>query len=216
MALGTPISRATATQAGNGTTASFTVPAGDIIFASRALRTAVAQPDAHTISDSQSLTWNVLCNTAYRPATVGTRLQVWWAVSNGNAMTVTTNPGAVTANQGRTEIFSISGADTDFSNANTGTDAAGDPSVTLPAAPDAGSTVVGWGMFVGITAVTPPSGFTELDEVAPAQPALEVAYDAAGAPQTIAWTTTATESIGCGRDQGRNQRADACPVTGHE
>ena len=83
------------------------------------------------------------------------------------------------------------------SNYSSGTDSAGDPTVTLGSAPAASSTVIGWLAAAGSTAVTPPSGYTELDDqVFSSDLRVEVVYDAASAATSAAWTTGNTRGIG--------------------
>jgi hypothetical protein len=191
MALGTPTSRATGTSAGTATTGSFTVPSGDLIFVARGLRGSAAQPSSFTISDSLGLTWNSLGDQAYRPATIGMRLQVWWAQSTGSAMTVTLTTGATGANQGRTDIVSISGVDTaSLTNKAFATNASGAPSVSLPSAPAGSSTVLAFFMGSGSVTVPPPTSYTEIDEVGAATAILESGYIASSASQTVAYNVS--------------------------
>jgi hypothetical protein len=197
MALGTPTSRYNNQTAGTFTSTSITVPSGDVIFLDRSLRTSTAQPSAPTIADSQGLTWTQLIDQPYRPATVGMRKNVWWAVSNGNAMSITVTAGTTGANQGRTDVWSVSGVDTSqLTNAAAATSATGAPSVSLPSAPGAGSTVVSGFIGNGSITVPPPTGYTELDEIGTATAILEVAYKAGSASQTVAYSVSGdAESI---------------------
>lgn len=72
----------------------------------------------------------------------------------------------------------------------------GDPSMVLGSAPAAASTVLCFGAFNGAVTVTPPAGFTELDELIATDLVIEVAYDAASAPTTNAYSTTNNRSTG--------------------
>jgi hypothetical protein len=201
MAAGAPVSRYTNQTAGTATSSSITVPAGDTILVAREVRGSSALPDAFALTDNRSgaLSWTQLVNAAYRPATVGMRLQVWKALSDGGATTVTLTAGTTGANQGRTEIVSIPGAGSDFSNNNSaapGTNAAGDPSFSLPSAPANDSTVLVWAAFNGANAPTArPSGFTLLEDVGAATTFLECMYDVGSPGQSGSFASTNTESI---------------------
>lgn len=198
MALGTPanVIAASGTTAAT-TTGSFTVPSGDEIYVTVGSRKSGSAHSALTISDSLGLTWASVGSAFYDDGSgVRVRCQVWRATSTGAAMTATGTPGGTTPDNIGIQIVSIAGASTDVTNASTGTNGSGDPSVTLPSAPDVASTVLAFGMFAGGNAISPPTGCTELNEFATSGSShrLESAYDAASAATTIAWTTSNFES----------------------
>lgn len=199
MAIGTPTSRATAT----GTTSainsgSITIPAGELVFVQFGQGNAASgTPAAGTIGDTAGWSWTVARDDI--GATSGstrTRQQIWTAVSNGSANTITCTPGTNGATCGLI-VSSVSGAMNDTSNSQAGASNTGDPSATLPSAP--GSTSAGFGFAYiggGPTTLNPPSGFTELVEITPSGTRAHVCYDLSSPSQTCTWSTSGISSVG--------------------
>ncbi len=197
MPLGTP-TLVTPT-VGNGTTstttASFTPTAGALLLALGSCRGSTL-PGALTLNPS-ALTWTPLIDDLYDPgSTPRVRARIWAAVvSSASAMTVQLT--SASAGKCALSIVQITGAAGVPSNFASATNANGDPTVTLSSAPAASSTVVGLFTGAGSTAITPPSGYTELDEAVTSTDLItEVVYDAVSAATSAAWSTANTRGIG--------------------
>jgi hypothetical protein len=196
MSIGAPARQASAYGATGPaaiTTGSFTVPAGDAIYAFGYTQGGVNGPPVG-ISDSQSLTWTNI----YSLYSGNIGLTVWRAFSNGNAMTVTYTPKAgITATiQSVLEIVSVANASNYVGNIMAEGSGAGDPSPSLPSAPADGSMVFGWFMSNQSHTVTPPTGWTETYEGSPGGTyTTEVAYDDTSPTQNPAWTSTGSLTV---------------------
>lgn len=197
MAIGTPINRGTN---GGGSTsatvASFTPNAGELLVAVVGTRRSTGVSATPTVSDSLGLTWTEIIlqtyDTGSNPRLV---MRALWAVATGAAMTVSA-ACADSTNIGLS-VVGVTGAGTVFTNAGGNNNAAGDPSVVL-AAPAATSAILGWAVFVGGNAVSPPSGYTELVEfnVASGSGPMEVCYDTTSPSATVSWVTSNISSVG--------------------
>jgi hypothetical protein len=196
MPTGTPVSQGSATGS-TATTGSFTVPTGDLIVVASGIFAQGVSAATPSISDSVGLSWQLI-GTLRSAGATRTRITVWAAVSTGVAMTVSVTSNDATTLSGRLFVGSVADASTDFTNHAEVSDAtSGSPAPSLPTAPAANSLVMAFGAFnANPLTVSPPSGFTELAEIAAAGPSrpLEIAYDVGSPPQTAAWSTAAVES----------------------
>jgi hypothetical protein len=113
------------------------------------------------------------------------------------AMTVSATGGTTST---EIEVIEITGAGTDFSNINIGTSTTGVPSFSLPNAPTATGAVILFYTAHLSTAVTPPTGYTELydrNHTSSTNHRCEFAYDLSSPAQTGSWSsTTNTNSVG--------------------
>lgn len=198
MALGTPtLATPTVGQGGTSvTTASFTPTLGALLIALGSCRGS-SPPGVLTLNPS-ALTWTPIISGLYDNGTSPrVRGRMWAAVvSSASAMTVqvtSTSAGKVALSI--VQITGAAGIPSNYAEANNGS---GDPTATLPSAPAASSTVIGLYAAAGAAAMTPPSGYTELDEqVTSSDLITEVVYDAGSAATSAAWTSaTNTRSIG--------------------
>lgn len=198
MALGTP-ALATPTVGGGGTgitTASFTPTLGALLIALGACRGS-SLPGTLTLNPS-ALTWTPIIAGLYDDgASPRIRGRAWAAVVDAaSAMTVqVTSTSAGKCALSIVQITGAAGIPSNYAEDDNGT---GDPTVVLPSAPAASSTVIGLYAAAGAAAMTPPSGYTELDEqVTSSDLITEVVYDAGSAATSAAWTSaTNTRSIG--------------------
>ena len=200
MALGAP-SLATSSVMASAvtvTTASFTPTAGALLVARAGVRATVL-PGLPSIADTAGLAWTPLIAGLYDTGS-GTRhrARLWAAVAGASppAMTVT----AASTNAGRMglSVVQITGHGGIPSNAAAQDDATGDPTIVLPNSPDALSTVIAFLSTANTTAaVTPPAGFTELDDVTDgAGISLHCCYDATSPPGSVAYSTNGNTCVG--------------------
>jgi hypothetical protein len=201
MALGNPTHRAVGYTAGaSTTTASFTVPAGDVIhvfLAGRKNTTAYSGSD-FTISDTGSHTWTKFFNAQTYDAGSNPRVagQWFWAISNGSTITVTGgHTESLVVTMIAVESYTIgAGMVPSCTNFGSNGNAAGDPSITLGATP--ASLVMAQFISAAANGVTPPTGFTELIEQTN-NGTQEVAYDNTTPwNATVSWTTGNVNAIG--------------------
>jgi phage gp45-like len=182
--------------AASASTASITVPAGDLIYVFGGARrgSAVSKP---TISDTLSLTWTEVINLEANDAATFGWLVVWSAVSTGAAVTITVS--STSAGLTGAHAVSVSGAAAIYTNAATTFDGAGDPTVTLSAL-SANSAVLA-GLWIFAQAATPadPAGFTGLgggNTTAPGNGTLESWQDSTAPATSVAWISGGTRTIG--------------------
>jgi hypothetical protein len=182
--------------AASASTASITVPAGDLIYVFGGARrgSAVSKP---TISDTLSLTWTEVINLEANDAATFGWLVVWSAVSTGAAVTITVS--STSAGLTGAHAVSVSGAAAIYTNAATTFDGAGDPTVTLSAL-SANSAVLA-GLWIFAQAATPadPAGFTGLgggNTTTPGNGTLESWQDSTAPATSVAWTSGGTRTIG--------------------
>lgn len=197
MALGTP-TLVTPT-VGNGgvstTTASFTPTLGALLMAFGSCRGS-SLPGTLNLNPS-ALTWTPLIADLYDPgSSPRVRARAWAAVvSSAAAMTV--QVASTSAGKCALSIVQITGAAGIPSNFASDDSAGADPTVILGSAPAASSTVLGFIAAAGSSAISPPSGYTELDEqVINTDLITEVAYDAVSAATSAGWTTGNTRGVG--------------------
>lgn len=198
MAIGTPVSRGTASGTTTGTTGSFTPGAGDTLIAFVFGRKNTSAPAQPTISDSLGGSWTEIIDNTYDPgANPRVRFRAFWNTPAASAMTVTgtISDGASTG----VAVLSITGiGTTDFTNQGTNINAAGDPSVTLTT-PGATSAVLGFAYMTATNVITQAAGFTELVEfTANTNIQAEICYDISSPAATVSWTSTNTQSVGFG------------------
>lgn len=197
MALGVP-TLATPTVGAGGvgiTTASFSPTLGALLIALGGCR-ASALPGELTLNPS-ALTWTPLVAGLFDDgAAPRIRARAWAAeVSAASAMTVqVTSTGAGKCALAIVQITGAGGLPSNYQSANS---AGADPTVVLSSAPAASSTVIGWYAAAGANAVTPPAGFTELDDqVFSADFRIQAIYDAASAATSTSWSSTNTNGVG--------------------
>lgn len=177
------------------TTASFTPTLGALLIALGSCRGA-SLPGALTLNPS-ALTWTPLVADLFDDgAAPRVRARAWAAVvSAATAMTVQVT--STSAGKCALAIVQITGAGGIPSNYASSNDSGADMTVVLPSAPAASSTVVGWYAAGGSTAVSPPAGFTELDDqVFSSDLRVQAVYDAVSAATSTSWSTTNTNGVG--------------------
>ncbi|WP_457659454.1 hypothetical protein [Sinorhizobium medicae] len=188
-ALATPQIGATAASV---TTASFTPTANALLIAFCAGRGSSAT--IPTISDSLGGTWTAL-GTGNDAGNVTGRLFYQVASASPSATTVTVTTGGTQTAVGVIELID---AGTDFSNYQAGTNAAGDPSITMSAY-SSGSRVMAFGIGNAGAAWTSPTGFTELfDSEVATNLRMVPSYNDSSASTSLSWVSAATDSIGFG------------------
>lgn len=197
MTIGTPVHAATAaTTTGTSTaTASFTPNANERLFAFIYCRNGSAYVDP-TISDSAGLTWHqVGGDFDGAAANPFIRARLYWANVGGSpsSMTVTCTVGTSTQH-GVTVIQVPMDADPDVANVSSGINAAGDPSATITGTPAA---AISFAVAQNSNVYTPPTGYTEIVDVAPASAAFRigVAHDLSSPSTTAAWTSGNLSSL---------------------
>jgi hypothetical protein len=199
MALGTLTSGAISDGAGSTsrTTGSFTPSASSTLIAYVCARKSADVPATPAISDSGSRSWTEISDDQYDPgANPRLRIRSWWALAGGSPVSMTVTGTCADSGQIIVGCAYITGASTDFSNSSFDTSAAGDPSVTLGSGPAASSVVMAIALMNGLNAISPASGFTEIDEVSSADGTAEVCYDATSPGTTITWSTSNTAALG--------------------
>lgn len=197
MALGTP-TLATPSVGGtntNVTTAPFTPTLGATLVAFGACRGA-SLPGAIGLTPS-ALTWTPLVAGLYDAGSgVRVRARAWAAVaSSAPSMTLRID----STNAGKCGLFvaEITGAAGVPANYAADNDLNGDPSMTLGYAPAASSTGLAFIAAEGSTAISPPAGFTELDErVYGTDLIMDLAYDASSPGSSAAYATADTRAVG--------------------
>lgn len=178
-------------------TASFTPAAGSLILAGVGRRWTTSLPAASTITDSTSRTWNALTFSPAATHDLGSgtrvRLSASWAIATGAAMTVTASqPSGAKTRIVVTEFPRALAAIANFIADVSGT---ADPSAVM-ASPGGASLSFALGVFAGPSAVSPPTGFTELHEsMTSTDLTVETAYKLAPT-DTAAWTTGNDIGIG--------------------
>ncbi|MQX28999.1 hypothetical protein [Sinorhizobium meliloti] len=188
-ALATPAVGATATSA---TTASFTPAAGDLLLAFAAARAAAAE--IPTISDTLGNTWTQVDTSGTDFSNITAKL--WYQVVEGSPAARTVTASSTGATQVGLAIVSISGAGTDLSNFQIGTNGAGDPSVTM-AAYAASSIALGfYAGNAGGSNPTIPTGYTSLTNSQIATNIrFAVVHDTTSPSTSMAWVGPSTDSI---------------------
>lgn len=196
MALGTPtLATPTVGAGGTGiTTASFTPTAGALLIACGACRGS-SLPGTLTLNPS-ALTWTPIISGLFDNGIAPrVRGRLWAAVAD-TASSMTVQVKSTSAGKCALAIVQITGAAGIPSNYAEDDDNNADPTVTLPSAPAASSTVIGWYAAAGSTAVSPPSGYTELDDqVFSSDLRVQAVYDATSAATSAAWTTANANGI---------------------
>lgn len=187
--LATPAVGATATSV---TTASFTPTAGSLLLAFAAARAAAAE--IPTISDTLGNTWTQVDPSGTDFSNITAKL--WYRVVEGSPAARTVTASSTGATQVGLAIVSISGAGTDFSNFQIGTNGAGDPSVTM-AAYAASSIALGfYAGNAGGSNPTVPTGYTSLTNSQIATNIrFAVAHDTTSPSTSMAWVGPSTDSI---------------------
>jgi hypothetical protein len=198
MAVGSPINRGLAGGTTSAVTVSFTPTAGSILLALCTTKAASA-PGVPTISDSIGGTWDLITNAVTGPASnpfIKGALYRHIVPASPAARTVTAAGGTTST---VISVIEVTGASYDLSNLAINANTAGDPSCTLPTAPEAASAVFGWCVGHLTAAVTQVGTYTELFDSNPAggtNHRIEFAYDLSSPAQTLSWTSTLTNSVG--------------------
>lgn len=194
MPLGTPTELAAAgATASSVTTASFTPTANAMLFAFACNRNSGAT--IPSISDSLGGTWNAI-NAGHDGTAVAAR--VFWQQIGGSpaSMTVTVNGGG--GSQHAVHVLEITGADDVFTNVQSDLDANGDNALTM-AAYAASSGCLAYSLVTAGSAMTGPSGFTELYDQAPAtNTRVHVSYDMTSPGTSLVWAGSNNEAIAYG------------------
>ncbi|MDX0227175.1 hypothetical protein RWA06_04595 [Sinorhizobium meliloti] len=187
--LATPAVGATATSA---TTASFTPTAGNLLLAFAAARAAAAE--IPTVSDTLGNTWTQVDTSGTDFSNITAKL--WYQVVEGSPSARTVTASSTGATQVGLAVVSISGAGTDFSNFQIGTNGAGDPSVTM-AAYAASSIALGfYAGNAGGSNPTIPTGYTSLSNSQIATNIrFAVVHDTTSPSTSMAWVGPSTDSI---------------------
>lgn len=196
MAIGTPVSRGNAGGTTSATTASFTPTAASTLLT--LISSKATSAPSPSIADSLGGTWTLISavnGPASSPFIVG---GLYYQVQGGSpaARTVSANGGTTST---VVSVIEVTGIGTDFSNVAVNTNVAGDPSCTLPNAPGATGAVIGFAVGHLTNAFTQTAGFTEIFDLVPTGSAnhrIEFAYDLSSPAQTLAWTSTNTNSVG--------------------
>ncbi|RVQ21820.1 hypothetical protein CN067_11860 [Sinorhizobium meliloti] len=187
--LATPAVGATATSA---TTASFTPTAGDLLLAFAAARAAAAE--IPTISDTLGNTWTQVDTSGTDFSNITAKL--WYQVVEGSPAARTVTASSTGATQVGLAIVSISGAGTDFSNFQVGTNSAGDPSVTMSAYAASSIALGFYAGNAGGSNPTIPTGYTSLTNSQIATNIrFAVAHDTTSPSTSMAWVGPSTDSI---------------------
>lgn len=187
--LATPAVGATATSA---TTASFTPVAGDLLLAFAAARAAAAE--IPTISDTIGNTWTQVDTSGTDFSNITAKL--WYQVVEGSPAARTVTASSTGATQVSLAIVSISGAGTDFSNFQIGTNGAGDPSVTMSAYAASSIALGFYAGNAGGSNPTIPTGYTSLTNSQIATNIrFAVAHDTTSPSTSMAWVGPSTDSI---------------------
>lgn len=187
--LATPAVGATATSA---TTASFTPVAGDLLLAFAAARAAAAE--IPTISDTIGNTWTQVDTSGTDFSNITAKL--WYQIVEGSPAARTVTASSTGATQVGLAIVSISGAGTDFSNFQIGTNGAGDPSVTMSAYAASSIALGFYAGNAGGSNPTIPSGYTSLTNSQIATNIrFAVAHDTTSPSTSMAWVGPSTDSI---------------------
>ncbi|RVG88684.1 hypothetical protein [Sinorhizobium meliloti] len=194
MPVGTPVlaTAAVGATATSATTASFTPAAGDLLLAFAAARAAAAE--IPTISDTLGNTWTQVDTSGTDFSNITAKL--WYQVVEGSPAARTVTASSTGSTQVGLAIVSISGAGTDFSNFQIGTNGAGDPSVTM-AAYAASSIALGfYAGNAGGSNPTIPTGYTSLSNSQIATNIrFAVAHDTTSPSTSMAWVGPSTDSI---------------------
>src|SRR6478609_397960 len=203
MAIGTPVlQQAAGATAATTTTASFTPNANTRLFAwAISWRAVTATPNDPVVTDSLGSTWTAVpgSTASFLSGSVDNIVAKLFYLDIGSspsAMTVTC--AATSSSRMSVVTFEVSGGDTDFSNIFATNSPTGDPSGTLSAM---ASTSAGFGLAaaVGNNNFTPPSGYTELYDLAPGiTRRLTVCYDLASPGTTLTWASNNSDSVAIG------------------
>jgi hypothetical protein len=195
MALGNPTHRGSgyAPASSTPTSASLTVPSGDVIHVCVAARkqTSAFGASDFTVSDTGGHTWTKFFDRQHYDAGSNPRvaIQWFWAISNGSATTITAGHTESVATFVAVESYTIgAGMVPSCTNFGSNGNAAGDPSVTLGATPD--SLTISSNIAAAANGVTPPTGYTELVEQTN-NGTHEVCYD-----NTSTWSATVSYTTG--------------------
>lgn len=182
-------------------TAEFTVPAGTTMLLALGSYNNVFDYDPLTIDDEQGLDWQQVVSGYFsNSGSPRVRVQVWKAVSSGGANRITVDRGVGEPANFGIQIVGITGAQSDFSNAAAAIHQAGDPTVVLPSAPHADSTVIGFHCGFGSGSASPPSGYVKLYEfdiktTGISSHPLQTVYDTESAAQSATWSTGNLSSV---------------------
>jgi hypothetical protein len=195
--LGTPAlaTAAVGNAATSVTTASFTPAEGDLLLAFTASRVAAAATP--TISDSLGGTWTAVTGSPTDFNNIHASLYYQVVGASPAARTVTATSASAT--QIGLAVVSISGAGTDFSNFEIGTNGAGDPSVTMAAYNPSSLAMGFYAGNAGGSNPSSPTGFTNLVNTQIATNIrFQVSYDTSSPTTSLSWSGPSTDSIGMG------------------
>jgi hypothetical protein len=196
VAIGTPVQVDVGAATATYTTASFTPPAGNRLFAWIFSRNASAFPTP-AISDSAGLTWNQVGGNFDGPASNAfVRARLYWANAGNSApaMTVT-----VTSTGNTVGIYLVRvpmGADPIVTNFDDGNSAAGDPAMgPLSGTPAA---AIAFAVAQAGATMTQAAGYAVLANTALATNQFRVAasYDLTSPATSVTYTSTNPNSVG--------------------
>lgn len=219
MAIGTPVlQQAAGATAATTTTASFTPNANTRLFAwAISWRAVTATPNDPVVTDSLGSTWTEVpgSTTSFLTGTVDNIVAKVFYLDIGSspsAMTVTCS--ATSSSRMSVVTFEISGGDTDFSNIFVANSATGDPSGTLSSMA-ATSIGVGLAAATGNNNFTPPTGYTELYDLAPGiTRRLTVVYDMTSPGTTLTWASNNSDCVAVGFEYKEASGGGGQTITG--
>lgn len=176
----------------------FTPAAGDLVIIAAAVRETSGGGSAPTLTISQTHggAWSWTKITRSNGDGNAHTLSLWHALApSGAGEGIVTVDSDEACNRWELAGLSVTGASGAVTNSVTGESSSGSPSVTLPAAPDAGSLVLGVIASVGDSdGVSPGGGFTEAIESSGTSTTLQMQYDATTPGDSCSWSGAATTS----------------------
>lgn len=219
MAIGTPVlQQAAGATAATTTTASFTPNANTRLFAwAISWRAVTATPNDPVVTDSLGSTWTEVpgSTATFLTASVDNIVaKLFYLDIGGSPSAMTVTCAATSSSRMSVVTFEVSGGDTDFSNIFATSSATGDPSGTLSAM---ASTSAGFGLAaaVGNNNFTPPSGYTELYDLAPGiTRRLTVCYDLASPGTTLTWASNNSDCVAIGFEYKEASGGGGQTITG--
>jgi len=192
MPLGTPtLQEAVGAASTSVTSASFTPSEGELLVVFGASRTSAGQ--VPTISDSLSGTWTEIDTSGTENGNV--QANIWYQMTGASPASRTITVSSTSAVGVGMHIVKISGADTDVSNFQIGTNGAGDPSVTMSSYAS-GSAALYFIVINAGDATSPPGSFVELaDANATTNLRMTSAYESPASTTSISRTGGGTDAI---------------------
>jgi hypothetical protein len=200
MALGTAtlLTPTISSATGTATSASFTPSANQTIYAAGTSRRTLANGAATqpAIVDSLgSLTWTPIDEATLSGATANLRLRVWRTTVGSSPLPMTVSISGSGTETHSVTLLGITGAGTDDSNRITGTNATGDPALTLPSTPGATSATIGFCFCNSTGVVTQPAGYTELEDISTGNGRMETVALAGNTATGLTWASANNDAV---------------------